>query len=62
MSVTPIRDRCGAVDLSAAADRAREWHAHGATVVVFRPTAFDITSDRVQSLLDWMVGLEEDRP
>ncbi|MFD6860350.1 TIGR03619 family F420-dependent LLM class oxidoreductase [Rhodococcus sp. NPDC060090] len=59
VSVTPVRDSSGSVDLSATADRAREWHAQGATVVVFRPVAFGITSDGIPSLLDWMVGLKE---
>lgn len=60
VSITPTRDTSGAVDLDATADRVRHWQRAGATVVVFRPAAFDCRAENVETLLDWMVGLKEE--
>lgn len=60
VSVAPVRDASGAVDLAATADRALQWHGAGATVAVFRPAAFGATADEIPGLLDWVVGLKEE--
>ncbi|MGW0045299.1 TIGR03619 family F420-dependent LLM class oxidoreductase [Rhodococcus sp. NPDC003348] len=60
VSVTPVHDASGAVDLDATADRALQWHKAGATVAVFRPVAFGAAAEDVPDLLDRLVGLKEE--
>ncbi|SDD13072.1 TIGR03619 family F420-dependent LLM class oxidoreductase [Rhodococcus tukisamuensis] len=58
VSVTPERTVGGEVDLDATGEQALRWHDAGATVVVFRPAAFQTAAEDLPELLDWMVGLK----
>ncbi|MEI4743041.1 TIGR03619 family F420-dependent LLM class oxidoreductase [Rhodococcus erythropolis] len=59
VSAAPVRRDNGSVDLSATADKARDWFARGASVVVFRPAVFDCAAEELPELLDWMTSIKE---
>jgi len=60
VSIAPVVRADGSIDLGATGRTARRYAQCGATVVVFRPSAFGLDADRLPALLDWMVGLSHD--
>lgn len=59
VSVAPVMDADGNVDLDATGRSARRLFQDGATVVVFRLAAFGLDANQLPGLLDWMTGLRD---
>ena len=59
VSAAPVRRDNRSVDLSATADKTRDWFARGASVVVFRPAVFDCAAEELPELLDWITSIKE---
>ncbi|MFE5642269.1 TIGR03619 family F420-dependent LLM class oxidoreductase [Rhodococcus sp. NPDC056516] len=59
VSAAPVRRDSGSVDLSATADKVRDWFDRGASVVVLRPAVFDCAAEELPDLIDWMTNIKE---